>query len=81
MELFISPRGKIRCLYGEEVELTSLGEILIIRASHVEPDKLGRWWADLSPVEGSKLGPFRRRSEALTAEAAWLITHRLQLTA
>jgi hypothetical protein len=28
--------------------------------------------ADLSPVGGTKLGPFDRRSEALDAERVWL---------
>ena len=32
----------------------------IRRASHVEPDEAGRWWADLSPVGGPRLGPFAR---------------------
>ena len=35
----------------------------------------GGWRADLSPVGGPQLGPFRRRSEALRAEAAWLVEH------
>ncbi len=81
MELFISPGGEIRCLYGEAVELARLGELRIQRASQVEPDEAGQWWADLSPVDGPKLGPFWRRTEALEAEAAWLLAHRLQLSA
>ena len=32
----------------------------------------GRWWADLSPVKGPKLGPFNQRRDALTAETKWL---------
>ena len=44
----------------------------IRRASHVEPDDDGRWFADLSPVEGPKLGPFALRSQALDAERVWL---------
>jgi hypothetical protein len=32
----------------------------------------GRWWADLGPVSGPKLGPFDRRSQALEAEREWL---------
>ena len=36
-----------------------LGTLAIKRASHVEPDGLGRWHADLSPVGGPFLGPFR----------------------
>lgn len=41
------------------------------RASHVEPH--GRSWiADMEPVDGPRLGPFTRRSEALQAERDWL---------
>jgi hypothetical protein len=44
----------------------------IQRASHVEPDEQGQWWADLAPVHGPKLGPFAVRSAALDAERCWL---------
>lgn len=77
MQLVIDPGGTIRCLYGEEIDLSSLGRMAIVRASHVEPDGNGQWLADLSPASGPVLGPFGRRSEALTAEARWLETHRL----
>jgi hypothetical protein len=60
------------CLYGEAIDLESLGPLSIRRASHVEPDPAGRWWADLGPSGGPRLGPYRRRSEALRAEEAWL---------
>jgi hypothetical protein len=72
MELVIGPTGEVRCVYSEELELAALGELTIRRASHVEPDDQGQWWADLAPVEGPKLGPFDRRSAALVAEQAWL---------
>ena len=52
----------------EAIDLGQLGVLHITRASHVEPDELGQWWADLSPVGGTKLGPFRARSLALAAE-------------
>jgi hypothetical protein len=42
------------------------------KASHVEPDVQGSWWADLAPTGGPKLGPFLRRSDALDAERQWL---------
>ena len=60
------------CVYGEEIDLSTLGQLAIRRASHVEPDKHGRWLADLSPVAGPVLGPFERRSDALDAERRWL---------
>jgi len=34
----------------------------------VEPDAEGCWWADMGPVDGPVLGPFRSRSVALAAE-------------
>lgn len=81
MELFIDPTGCMRCLYGETIRLGELGPLTIRRASHVEPDETGRWWADLSPSNGPRLGPFETRSAALLAEEAWLITHVLMTDA
>ncbi len=72
MELVVTRGGGVRCLYGEAIALASLGPLVIDRASHVEPDALGRWLADLAPVGGPVLGPYERRSEALAAEADWL---------
>ena len=72
MQLVIEPGGVVRCVYGEEIDLTALGSPAISRASSVEPDQQGRWWADMGPVGGPVLGPFDHRSEALAAEAAWL---------
>jgi hypothetical protein len=62
-------------VYSEEIDLAALGSPVITRASHVEPDPQGRWWADLSPVGGPTLGPFDSRSEALAAERSWLETN------
>ncbi|MCH7725063.1 MAG: hypothetical protein IH991_01080 [Planctomycetes bacterium] len=72
MRLVIKPDGSVRCLYNEAVDLSSLGSLTIQRGSHVEPDANGQWLADLAPVDGPVLGPFNRRSEALSAERAWL---------
>jgi hypothetical protein len=72
MHLLIDPRGRIRCVYAESIDLSQLGDSTIRRASHVEPDDRGRWWADLSPVDGPALGPFDRRGAALAAEQEWL---------
>ena len=77
MELIVWPDGNARCIYSEEIDLAALGEVDIVRASHVEPDKLGRWWADLYPIAGPRLGPFTLRSWALEAEMAWLRCHLL----
>ncbi len=72
MQLMIHPDGTVACLYGEAIDLTKLGGLTIRRASHVEPDENGWWHADLSPVNGPVLGPFEARSEALSAEEAWI---------
>lgn len=77
MELVVSPGGIVRCVYGEELDLGVLGQMQIRRASSVEPDESGRWWAHLSPAGVPKLGPFDRRSEALAAEVSWLTHHYL----
>jgi hypothetical protein len=75
MRLVVEPGGRVRCLYGEAVDLAALGVLAIRRASHVEPDSDGAWWADLAPLGGPRLGPFARRSLALDAEVAWLEEH------
>ena len=75
MDLLIDPAGQARCVYGEAIDLACLGQLAITRASHVEPDEQGQWWADLSPVEGPRLGPYLARSQALAAEREWLDVH------
>lgn len=77
MDLIIEPGGSARAIYSETIDLGQLGSLVIQRASHVEPDEQGRWWADLAPVNGPKLGPFDRRSAALAAEVNWLEIHLL----
>lgn len=72
MQLVIHTDGSASCLYDEAIDLAALGSLKIERGSHVEPDEQGRWFADLAPVSGPKLGPFERRSEALDAEQVWL---------
>ena len=72
MHLLIDRHGQVVCVYGEAIDLAALGDLAIRRASHVEPDGQGRWWADLGPVGGPCLGPYPLRSLALQAEADWL---------
>jgi hypothetical protein len=72
MQLTILTDGSVRCIYDETIDLTALGLLTISRASHVEPDSNGQWFADLRPVGGPILGPFTVRSEALAAERTWL---------
>jgi hypothetical protein len=75
MQLVISRDGAVRCVYDEAIRLREFGPPVIERASHVEPDAEGRWWADLAPVAGPRLGPFATRSPALAAECDWLNEH------
>jgi len=75
MDLIILPSGEVRCVYDESIDLRQLGTLAIRRASHVEPTSDGRWLADLAPVGGSVLGPYKRRSEALAAEVEWIREH------
>lgn len=80
MDLYISAQGMIRAIYGEAFPVQTLGTVQIQRASHVEPDDAGNWWADLVPTGGPVLGPFPLRSQALSAEQEWLIRHVLEPT-
>ena len=75
MTIIIYPAGQGQCLYTEEIDLRAMGPLHIARASNIEPDDQGQWWADLSPVVGPRLGPFTLRSEALAAESDWLDSH------
>jgi hypothetical protein len=78
MVVVIAPTGTVTTLYSELFDLAALGQQSIARASHVEPDGDGRWFAEI--IDGPTLGPFSRRSEALAAEVAWLTEHRLTAT-
>jgi len=78
-QLVITAAGSVRCRYAEAIDLSAIGALSIERASHVEPNDLGQWQADLAPVGGPLLGPFPRRSQALLAEQVWLDTHWLPL--
>jgi hypothetical protein len=75
MQLIVDRHGIVHAIYGEAIDLAVLGGLTIRRASRVEPDEQGRWWADLAPVGGPALGPYPRRSEALAAERLWLEQH------
>ena len=75
MQLVITPGGEVRCIYSEAIDLAQLGSLAIRRGSHVEPDSLGQWLADMGPVNGPVLGPFASRSQAIAAEADWLVAN------
>jgi len=76
MDLFVDSGGDIRCIYGEELDLREIGRLQITRASHVEPDAEGYWFADMGPSGGPVLGPYGSKSDALEAEREWLISER-----
>ena len=73
MELVVGVDGMARCIYDEALDLREIGKLQITRASLVEPDTEGYWWADMAPVGGPVIGPYGSRSEALGAEREWLI--------
>lgn len=79
MNLIVQPDGTVEFIYDDAIDLAGLGRLTIARASHVEPTPTGQWTADLSPVSGPVLGPFRTRTAALQAERIWLEEHRLKL--
>lgn len=72
MQIVFHRNGEIQCVYGEAIDLATLGALVIRRASHVEPDEGGWWHVNLSPVGGPVLGPFDKRGQALRAEEIWL---------
>ncbi|MCH7990243.1 MAG: hypothetical protein IID46_13970 [Planctomycetes bacterium] len=80
MQLIVLPDGAVRCVYDETIDLSALGRLGIRRGSHVEPDEDGKWFADMAPLHGPRLGPFEMRSTALQAEREWLESHWLMLT-
>lgn len=71
--------GKAAFIHDDDAAeiMEGLGGVTIRRASHVEPGPDNKWYADLSPIGGPKLGPFDRRQQALDDEAAWLKVHHL----
>ena len=60
MELVVGADGAVRCIYDKALDLRALGKLRITRASHVEPDSDGKWWADMGPVGVPVLGPSGR---------------------
>jgi hypothetical protein len=77
MILSIDRAGGVKAIYSDGFDWRVLGRPTIQRASQVEPDHLGLWWADMSLSNGPKIGPFARRTDAIAAEIAWLEKHRL----
>lgn len=84
LDVFISPDGTIQFVHDDALHAAIVGdnttEATTRRASHVEPDGNGLWCADLSPVAGPLIGPFKTRSEALEVELTWLATEMTKRT-
>ena len=77
MDIIISQSGQLRFIYNDDLlGLADQGSTTVRRASHVEPCE-GGWQADMSPVDGPMLGPFRTRAEALEHEVDWLTRHNI----
>jgi len=66
---------QFQSVYDDELAdvFPRLGTFEVTRASHVEPFGSG-WTADMRPMGGPVLGPFRLRQVALDAEREWLST-------
>ena len=79
MELVVGVDVVARCIYDDALDLREIGKLQITRASHVEPDAEGYWWADMGRSGGPVLGPYGSRSEALGAEREWLLAARLSM--
>jgi hypothetical protein len=71
MLLAIRPNGEIQFIYSDALEpLLHEGEFRVERASRVEPAEGGGWTATMN--DGTVLGPYKLRSEALAAEVRFL---------
>lgn len=68
--------GTVNYIFYDDIKpLVDIGPTVINRASHVDPEMSVegvKWYADLHPVDGPKLGPFDTREEAIVAEVKWL---------
>ena len=81
VEIFINGDGTVQFLYYDELKpLLNIGEAQVTRASHVDPEMTVdglKWFADLAPVKGPKLGPFDTRDIAIEHEIDWLTKNHL----
>jgi hypothetical protein len=76
MIVHITLTGELKFIWNDDLApLLDLGKPTVQRASNVEPNEDGQWVADLSPVNGPALGPYRLRGDALAAEVEWLQQH------
>ena len=70
-KLSISRSGSITAIYDDvHADLMTKGKAQVRRASNVEPAPQGGWTATMT--DGTVLGPYRLRKDALDAEVAYL---------
>jgi hypothetical protein len=64
--------GKVTAIYSDDLAdlAGKASRVEIRRASHVEPTSDGQWAATMN--DGTVLGPYRLRSEALAEEVKYL---------
>ena len=68
----VRPDGCIQFIYADELfDFLDSGESTIKRVSFVEPGD-GGWYANMEPINGPLLGPYKLRGKALEAEVRWL---------
>lgn len=67
MKVLITPSGKIRAVYSDQIELRDLGPCEIRRAASVEPTSNGMWEI-LSPEGKFLFGNYWKREDALRME-------------
>lgn len=73
MHVKVDTSGVLHFIWSDKLRpLFDAGAGVITRASHVEPTETGEWGANLSPVGGPTLGPFKERQAALDAEVKWI---------
>lgn len=72
MKIVVTRQGVVRAVYRDNSPLKRLvGITTIERASDVEPDAQGKWWAYIRGTN-VKLGPFELRMDAVKAEIEYL---------
>ena len=72
----IEDNGSLHFIYDDcLVGLMEGCDVTTKRVSNVEPTADGQWTADMAPVGGEVLGPFKLRKQALQAERDWLHAH------
>ena len=71
MTLIVGPM--VQFVYDDALATLAieLGQAVTKRASHVEPVGAG-WTADMGPIGGPVLGPFKLHADAIAAELAWI---------